>query len=360
MTPELHLYSIKGDGPNETKMNPVERYREPGRVVQKFRDVQMAQEFQKWVDLVQPILEMHNIQPSEPIHVDLPHFQFKTETSLANRINRLNMTAPSELNVKPLKLDEFEAEQHFQVPAPVIVTEPTPVTFTTASVELTETAPKVTETTPVAFTETAVKVTETAPVAFTETAVKVTETASVAVTETAPITFTEPAPVAVTETAPVTFTEPTPVTVTEPTPVTVTFTESTPVTVTEPIEPVKRVAPSYNDHESPEINFQRWAHYAHPNESLMSFIPLHLDTTQTMSEIFNANTAHVDNLGALRDYFFAATSNTSDLSQSITFMDGISKHIDNEMLFTDDNAAERTLNTLMNSQKSLYFIEYLN
>ena len=282
MTPELHLYSIKGDGPNETKMNPVERYREPGRVVQKFRDVQMAQEFQRWVDLVQPILEMHNIQPSEPIQVDLPHFQFKTETSLANRMNRLNMTAPSELNVKPLKLDEFEAEQHFQVPAPVIVTEPTPVTFT----------------------------------------------------------------------------EPTPVTFTEPTPV--TFTEPTPVTFTEPIEPVKRVAPTYNDHESPEINFQRWAHYAHPNESLMSFIPLHLDTTQTMSEIFNANTAHVDNLGALRDYFVVATSNTSDLSQSITFMDGTSKHIDNEMLFTDDNAVERTLNTLMNSEKSLYFIEYLN
>ena len=60
------------------------------------------------------------------------------------------------------------------------------------------------------------------------------------------------------------------------------------------------------------------------------------------------------------DYFVVATSNTSDLSQSITFMDGTSKHIDNEMLFTDDNAVERTLNTLMNSEKSLYFIEYLN
>lgn len=238
-------------------MNPVELYCKPGREVQQFRDVQMTKEFQEWIDKVQPTLQMHNIQPSEPIQIDLPAFAFKSESSLATRMNRLNIQSTSELNVKSLKISETEAEEHFATPTHVDI---------------------------------------------------VTEHATIAKTEHAAI-----------------------------------------------VEDV------YNTHETPEINFQRWAQHKHPNTSLMSFIPIELNTEgKSMSQIFDANTAHVDDLGALRDYFIVATTNTADLSQTMTFIDGTNKHIDNEMLFSDDMAVERTLNTLMSSEKPLYFIEYLN
>ena len=226
--------------------DPVKVYREPGRVITKFRDAAMREEFQKWVDDIQPTLKMHNIQPSDPIHVALPEFSFFSDTSLAKRLNRLNVTEKQQLNIDdPHLLEEVDDLVCSRWRRPWYAVD-----------------------------------------------------ASVALT--------------------------------------------------------------YDQRRSIEQNFHVYAQTHYPDESLMSFLPLSIDMDQPIAEMFEAHTARVAELKPLRDYFIVATDNTNVLDHTVTFMDGTAKTIDTDMLFSDDDATEHTLATLMESELPLYFVEYLN
>ena len=233
--------------------DPVALYREPGRTIMKFRDLELQEEFNQWVEDIQPTLRQHNIQITDPIQISLPTFTFTSNTSLARRMNRLHLPDDGE----ELNLDSEDEPEACVAPA-----------------EHAEHA---------------------------EHAEAVEHVAS----------------------------------------------------VEEPLD-------EWEPHRSVEQNFHRWAQSAHPGESLMSFLPLEVDTTGTLSDAFNAHTASVDALRELKHYFVIATDHTNDLNQSVTFLDGTVKHIDTQLLFNDDEAVEHTLMTLMNSETPMYLIEYLN
>ena len=230
--------------------DPVALYREPGRTIMKFRDPELQDEFNQWVEDIQPTLRQHNVQVTDPIQISLPTFTFTSDTSLARRMNRLHLPDDGEeLNLESSEPDHVYSSSD--------------------------------------------------------------DSDDVAVS-------------------------------------------------TVHVEDVVSTVDEWEPHRTVEQNFHRWAQSAHPDQSLMSFIPLDVDTTGTLSDTFNAHTASVDALGELKNYFIIATDHAKDLNQSVTFLDGTVKHIDTQLLFNDDEAVEHTLMTLMNSETPMYLIEYLN
>ena len=90
--------------------DPVALYCEPGRAIMEFRDLEMRQEFLNWVEDIQPTLREHNIQPSDPIQISLPPFSFKSNSTLARRMNRLNVDELDELAADVVDTVESVAE----------------------------------------------------------------------------------------------------------------------------------------------------------------------------------------------------------------------------------------------------------
>ena len=242
--------------------DPVALYCEPGRAIMEFRDLEMRQEFLKWVEDIQPTLREHNIQPSDPIQISLPPFSFKSGSTLARRMNRLNVDELDELAVDAVDVPDAVDV----VDAPVDPVDP------------------------------------------------VRETVSVARSED------------------------------------VDFVAASP----EIVEDV------YRHEDSIEQNFHRWAAANHAGESIVSFIPTGVKPLEKISTLFERHSARVEDLDDLRQYFVVVSQQTSKLDHTIRFLDGTVKTIDTDMLFTDDDAVEHTLTTLMQSETPMYFIEYLN
>ena len=237
--------------------DPVALYCKPGRVIMEFRDLEMRQEFLKWVEDIQPTLREHNIQPSDPIQISLPPFSFKSDSTLARRMNRLNVDELDELAV------DAPVESVASVDGDVVAVD---------------------------------QVADVAPVASVD----------------GDVDF---------------------------------------VAATEDV---------YRYEDSIEQNFHRWAAANHARESLVSFIPTSLTPLDQISTLFNRHTARIEDLGELREYFVVVSQQTSKLDHTITFLDGTVKTIDTDMLFTDDDAVEHTLTTLLQSETPMYFVEYLN